>query len=272
MYCILLDSSRPHYIPFLKILLEKKPNSFKILEYNGNINSIKWDLLKEYDYTLILNRFCYVNFGKLIDFCEKNQPSFAALSTYWGVGFPYLSILSKDTISIISEQHENYTKYFDDPVENLYINIILSILGLPDVKELLSKSEEDLQQLFSEFKIKPLDNECYLNNIDYTTGYFHSSIFIVFNDTEDYFINFLEEYGSGKKYIKYKQKPYHLTIGERFFVIKNYHVGVLDSTTMVFWDRESSSWKKAGTKLSNKITRYITKNFDVSLDFSSSRE
>lgn len=265
MYCILLDSTRPHYIPFLKFLLENKPNSFEVVDYTS-IDEINWQNLQKYDYVISLNRFCYINFAKVIKFCSEKQPSFAALSTYWGIGFPYLAILSKDTVTSISSKYEEYKKYFDDKIENLFINILLDILGLSDIKDLLSQSDSELQQLYALHKIEALDSQCYLNNIDYTKGYFHDSIFVSFSDTEDRFIDFLIEYHSGKKFIKYKQKPYRLDIGKQFFVIKNYHVGLIKNNTIVFWDRTSSAWKKTSTKLSKKISSYIQKNFGLLLD------
>jgi hypothetical protein len=271
MYCILLDSTRLQYIPFLKFLLENKPNSFEVVEYTS-IDEINWQNLQKYDYVISLNRFCYINFAKVIEFCSEKQPSFAALSTYWGVGFPYLAILSKDTIGSISSKHEEYKKYFDDKIENLFINILLGILELSEIKDLLSQSDGELQQLYSLHKIEALDHQCYLNSVGYTNGYFHNSIFVSFDDTEDKFVDFLTEYHSGKKYVKYKNKPYRLEIGKQFFVIKNYHIGILDQHTIVFWDRSTSSWKKAGRKLHKKISSYIKKNFALELDFTSDQQ
>jgi hypothetical protein len=264
MYCILLDSTKPNYIPFLKFLLENKPNGFEIIDYT-TLESIDWAVLEKYDYAIVLNRFCYVNFSKLIEFIKNKNPKFAGLSTYWGVGFPYLSIISKEIIAkIVSDKEEG--KYFDDNIENFYCNILLRALGLSDMKDLLSKSEEELKQLYELNNIELLDSFCYINNIDYTQGYFHNSIFVSFNDQEETFKDFLTEYHSGKKYIKYKQKPYRLDIGKQFFVIKNYHVGIIDKNTVVFWDRPTSSWKKPGNKLLQKISTYIKKNFGVELD------
>lgn len=265
MYCILLDSTRPHFVPFLKFLLENKPNDFQIVEYN-QIDDINWGNLEKYDYVLHLSRFCYIDFAKLTNYLSTIQPTFAGLSTYWGVGFPYLAIMSNKVIKDIITNYENYNKYFEDTTENLYINILLQITGLSDIKELLSKSEEELKQIYLLHNIVELDNQCYLNNIEYTKGWFHNSVFVAFSDTEDRFIDFLTEYNSKQKFIRFKQKPYKLEIGKQFFVIKNYHIGIIDPNTIVFWDRASSSWKKAGVKLFKKISTYINKKFDLTLD------
>jgi hypothetical protein len=126
-----------------------------------------------------------------------------------------------------------------------------------------------MQILLDQHKILKLDKESYINNIKYNLGYFHNSIFVSFNDVDDEFIEFLKEYHSGKKYIKYKGQPYHLDIGKSFFVIKNYHVGVLPNHNIfVFWHRSTKTWKKARKSLSKKIYKYIQKNFNIALDFS----
>lgn len=267
MYCLLIDSNRPHYIPFLKFLLENKPNIFEIVEYS-DINSIDWSDLKKYEYVIWLNRFCYVNFAKIIDYCQNNKPVFAGLSTYWGIGFPYVAILSKNIVEIISDNINIFKAYLDDPVENIYINALLLVLQLEDIKDLLSKTETELQQEFSEKNLLTLDQYCYLNNVDYTMGTFHNSIFVNFNDADDHFIDFIVEYHSGRKFIKYLNKPYRLKIGEQFFVVKHHHVGILNNQTLVVWNRDSMSWKKAGPKLTAKITAHITKNFGIPLDLS----
>jgi hypothetical protein len=271
MYCILLNSTRPYYIPFLRFLLENKPNNFEIVEYS-DITNINWENLKKYDYVVLLHRFCYVNFKKIIDYCSIKKPVFAGLTTYWGVGFPYLAVLSKNTIESIEKYHNSYNQYFDDAIENLLVNVLIRILKLSDIKELLSLTDDKLKEILSFNNVESLDDQCYLNNIEYTLGHFHNSTFVSFNDNEDGFVDFLIEYNSGKKFVKYKQKPYRLEIGKQFFVVKNYHVAILDSNILVFWHRESSSWKKAGVKFSKKIISYINKNFDIALDLNTNEQ
>jgi hypothetical protein len=271
MYCILLNSTRPYYIPFLRFLLENKPNNFEIVEYS-NITNISWENLKKYDYVVLLDRFCYINFKKIIEYCSIKKPAFAGLTTYWGVGFPYLAILSKNTIESIEKYHDSYSQYFDNSTENLLVNILIHTLGLSDIKDLLSLTDYELKEILSLNKVESLDDQCYLNNIEYTIGHFHNSSFVSFNDNEDSFVDFLIEYNSGEKFIKYKQKPFTLKIGKQFFVVKNHHVGILDSNLLVFWHRESSSWKKAGEKFSKKIISYIHKNFGIALDLNTNEQ
>lgn len=265
MYCILLNSTRNHYVPYLKFLLENKPNSFEVVEYNS-ISTINWESLAKYDYVIIVSRYCYINFSKLVEFCSTQHPNLAALSTYWGIGFPYVGILSKKTILHTIDTHNNHQKSFEDETENFLSNIFMSLAGLDSTQELLSQSEAKLLDLCEINNILSLDKYVYISNINYTEGYFHNSIFVSFNDEEDKFVNFLEEYHSGKKYVKYKHKPYILPIGSKFFVIKKYHVGILDSSTIVYWDRNLSEWKKAGPKLVDKISSYMKKNFNIDLD------
>lgn len=268
MYCLLIDSSRQNYIGFLKFVLENKPNIFEVVEYD-DLNTVDWSNLSEkYDYTIVLSRYSYINFTKLVDFITINSPNFAGLSTYWGMGFPYVAIISKLTMRKISKNYQGYKNYFSDPIENFFVNILLDSFGFSDIKELLSLSEKQIKESCENNNIYSLDNFVYLNNIDYKGGFFHNSIFVSFNDEDPKFLDFINEYHSGKKYIKYQNKPYRLDIGKRFFVIKNYHIGIINKDTFVYWDREQSIWKKAKPKLYNKISDYITKNFPDALDFS----
>jgi hypothetical protein len=270
MYCILVNGSNKNYIQFLKFLIENKSSDIDIIEYT-TVNSINWDSLKQYDYVLILHRYACIHFSKFIEYCVNQKPTLAGLSTYWGVGFPYLTILSNKAINIIIDNIVNYKTYFENDFENLIINTLLYLLKIDNIQELLSKSDTDLKLLLEQNSILILDHECYINNIEYNKGYFHSSIFVSFDDIDDKFMSFITEYRSGKKYIKYKGIPYNLEIGKNFFVIKNYHVGILPpSNTIVIWDRSSSTWKKATKRLNKKIQKYITTKFNTTLDFGES--
>jgi hypothetical protein len=206
-----------------------------------------------------MSRYAYINFLKLVGYLEQYKPKFAALSTYWGVGFPYLAILDQQSTSAVAKKIDSYNRYFDNDFENFLVNTYMNSVGYASIQQLLSKSESELKDIEELNNVLLLDKFCYINNVGYTKGWFHDSIFVSFSDEEDGFIEFITEYNSGKKYIKYKDTSHRLEIGKRFFVIKNYHVGLLEDTTMVVWDRTTSSWKKPKEKLFQKISAYIEK-------------
>jgi hypothetical protein len=265
MYCILISSSKRHYKEFYSFLLNNKPNNVDIIVYD-DISNIDWEMLSKYDYTIMLSRYSYVNIYKAIEFCEKKQPNLAGLSTYWGVGFPYMLILSKETAERISNSFKSYGQYFDNQIENLFFNIFITVSQLSSIRTVLFQTEQELSELFIEKKIYYINNLCYINNINYIAGPFHSSIFVSFDDTEDRFITFLEEYHSGTKHIVYQNQHYILTIGKHFFIIKQYHICLLNAETMIYWDNNTNSWKLASHDLKKELEPHIRKYLQPTLD------
>lgn len=265
MYCILVNSSKKHHQAFFQFLLDNKRDNIDIISYD-DINHIDWKSLNKYEYVIILSRYSYININKVIDFCTTKQPSFSALSTYWGVGLPYMAILSKETISKLISAHGGYGKYFVDATENLFFNIFMMSIKLPSIRSVLFLSDDELSDICEEHKVVSLNSASYINNIEHIKGQFHEALFVSFNDEDDKFMDFVHEYHSGKKHIIFQNHHYVLTIGKQFFVIKQYHICLLDYQTIVYWDRNSASWKLASNDLKKELSPHLQKFLQPQLD------
>lgn len=265
MYCILINAAKTHYKEFYNFLLSIKPNDVDIIPYD-DINNIDWQMLSNYDYTIMLSRYSYINISKAIEFCEQKQPNLAGLSTYWGVGFPYMLIFSKETAERVGNSFKGYGQYFDNPTENLFFNIFITVSQLSSIRTVLFQTEQELSELCIDKKIYNINNLCYINNINYIAGPYHSSIFVSFDDSEDRFIGFLREYHSGQKHIAYQNQRYVLTIGKHFFIIKQYHICLLNEETLIYWDNNTNSWKLASHDLRKELEPHIKKYLQPTLD------
>lgn len=88
-----------------------------------------------------------------------------------------------------------------------------------------------------------LHKECYMPNIGYVNCKPSDSTFLCYNDTNEYFINFLKEHLYKRKDIFYNNKVYTIDPNKYFFKYKNQDACLLYNNLIV-WDSSTQEWKK----------------------------
>lgn len=248
---IAINKNHPNYSTFLAFLSQAtvsiKDMSVDIVSFS-DIAEIHSLVNKKCKYTLIMNRYCYIDFNKLYSWLVSNQPNIAGLSTHNGIGYPYLLIIKTNLCQPISNLVDiSKTK---DYIENYFMNWIQRFISSQ------SKHTEITRNDTSKYKILSLDSVCYLAHCNYINGLFHKSIFICFSDLDKNFSQTLKMLASGIKEVFYKNQLYKLKIGKSFFVYKHWHFAIMPERTVLVWNGIKNDWVIANQK-EHKILQQI---------------
>ena len=208
---------------------------------------------------LFMPRFCGINIPRLIDLIETKEFKYAAISTYWGVGNPYLCIvkdinLLKHGIRSTLKEENNY---FNNQPENIMFSIYSKLIDLGDFNQILSKENSVLIRQERKNLIERLDNYCHLQSESIEGNLIESSIFSCWNDQGFNFNEFLEFFSNKGKEVYWNDKSYMCTLGESFFVSSGIHFAIVDKQK-IYWDTIKNTWEIATGETLDQIDNFLT--------------
>lgn len=201
---IFVNKEHINFIPFISFLTAQTANMENI-DLHVIDSQSKIKDFSFHDMNLILNRYCFIRLNNLIN--KKYSNNIFSLPCYHSNS---ISLFHKDAIK---KEHTNS-----------------NIMGLPTLFE---KSER-----------LSLDKECCLHNIGCVNTSAYKSIFLCYNDLDQYFINFLKEHLYKKKIISYKNTLYTIDPNKNFLKYKNTDVCIINKNLTVSWDSKNNKWKK----------------------------
>lgn len=214
---------------------------------------------KENTAYVYMPRLAFVDFKRLQKFLKLDFV-YAGLSTYWGIGHPYLAIFKdisilKKAVAKISD--EQAFEVFDTKTENLLFEVYSSIVKKDSIEDILNLSNEEMLKLNVDNKILCLDDVCHITSEGFQRGLFETSIFKSWNDLSFDYHDFFSLCISNIKEVYYKGNSYECSIGKNFFMSHTNHFAILDKKVILWNGKE---WTEASKEEKESIKLFLNKN------------
>lgn len=263
---VIVHTDHINFNTFLAYLIQLKTDNkqkYKIdIKSVDNIDDIL-DIKHTGQTVLYLPRFCAFDVYRLFNLIEKKKPVYAAISTYWGVGHPYLAVfnninLLKSSIKNVKTEHIDY---FTDMEENIFFDVYKNISKLGKFSDILALSDEKLLTYERNTGIMRLDDFCNIESEGIKGTMMEQSIFGSSNDASINFGDFLSFFSDRSKTVYYNNTLHHCELGKSFFITPSLHFAKIKNE-FVFWDGVQNEWLRADGHILEQINEFLQVNYN----------
>lgn len=232
-------------------------DAFDIFLYQ-NLADIDFSQFKSYDYIVILNLLCIIDAKALINLLELEKPTYASLSSYWGVGSSNLAIIHNSLFT--GFKYSNKIKSLISVNDCVLCELFIKAINFEykSINALIKLTNKHKQFLLKKYNLLILNKKLYSPNLRIARGQYHNSIFVNISNDIEYFLNTIKEYKSKQKKIYFNNRIYPTFLGVNFFIIYNKHIVLLGKNNFIIWSHNSQSWIPIKSKSCiSKINRYL---------------
>lgn len=260
----IISTEHLNYNVFLAYLTQAQINCNKFsldIKTISNTNDIL-SIRNTGQFVVYMPRFCGINLDRLHSFLQNKDFVYAANSTYWGTGYPYIAIFKnintlKKAITAVSDESKHY---FTDMSENILFAAYQDITKIDSFKTTLATDDKTMLTMEKKCGILRLDDVCYLQSEGIEGTIIENSIFACWNDNGIDFNKFLNFYGEKNKEIFYNNQTHLCSLGKDFFVSGDCHFAKINDE-IIFWDTVKNNWSKASGNTLKQIKSFLNKHY-----------
>lgn len=215
-YTLIIPNNRINFHTYALYLSKQKDKyNFQVVTYDSTYQILS-DRYHDSNYTIVLSRYCFIDFDKLSKLLN-NQTSIGCI-----LGEQELTSLAV----MLIKSHKIKTAI---SVEDIHS----SIIDYYKQKKLILN----------------ISKYCFLSNLNIISESYHNAIFACLDDNADNFGEWLDEFQTKQKTIYYKNKSYTLKIGKEFFIKNNKHLAILPSKQIICWNNKKHGWYAANKNI-----------------------
>lgn len=249
------------FLAFLSQFKISNPDNFSVDVFTyideQDLQKIKKKANTAYIY---MPRLAFVDFKKLQKFLQLDFV-YAGLSTYWGIGHPYLAVFKdvsilKKAASKVFDIQSSFA-VFDNKPEDLLFEAYSSIIKKDSIEDVLDLSNQEMLKLNAKNKIISLDDFCHITSEGFQKGLFETSIFKSWNDLSFDYHDFFALCISNIKEVYYKGELHECIIGKSFFMSHENHFAIIDNDVILWNGKE---WIKASKEEKQSIQLFLKQN------------